>query len=587
MKLDFIDLGKLSISKANMRYAKKAPDVSDILPTIRARGVLVPLIVRPNCAEGAFEIVAGARRFAAASIVAAERGEAEPLPCAILDEGDDAAALEASLIENVARRDADEVTQWESYTRLVKEGRSIAEIADTFGMPEAMVKRILALGNLLPRIRSLYAKEEISPATVRQLTLATKSQQRAWLALFDDADAYCPQGNQLKAWLFGGSEIKVDHALFDVEASGLSIIADLFGDDRYLADAEAFWEMQSAAIEVRREAYLDDGWAEVVIVGKGEYFSQWEYRKAPKRKGGRIYVDVQASGEVVFHEGYVTTREAARLDRGEKVAAIGKVARPELTSRMQTYIDLHRHAAVRVALTDHPGVALRLMAAHAIKGSPLWTIRIEEQAAKQDDVRESIETSAAETRFDEKRRAVLALLGFDAEEPTVTGGGSLRLATLFERLLELPDRAVMDIVAIVIGETLFAGSPVIERVGLHIGVDMAAWWSADDAFFEGLRDKEVLTAIVADVGGAEVAAANAKEKGATLKAIIRDHLDGTNGRAKVESWVPRWMVFPPSAYTARGGLVVEAVTPVEAEPPVEIEVPDEVEADFEDHREAA
>ena len=77
MKLDFIDLGKLSISKTNMRYAKKAPDVADILPTVRARGVLVPLIVRPNCAEGAFEIVAGARRFTAAIIVAGEMGEAE------------------------------------------------------------------------------------------------------------------------------------------------------------------------------------------------------------------------------------------------------------------------------------------------------------------------------------------------------------------------------------------------------------------------------------------------------------------------------------------------------------------------------
>ena len=72
MKLDFIDLGKLSVSKANMRYAKKAPDVSDILPTVRARGILVPLIVRPNCGPDAFEIVAGARRFTAAKIVAAE-----------------------------------------------------------------------------------------------------------------------------------------------------------------------------------------------------------------------------------------------------------------------------------------------------------------------------------------------------------------------------------------------------------------------------------------------------------------------------------------------------------------------------------
>ncbi|WP_174549185.1 hypothetical protein [Novosphingobium rosa] len=42
MKLDFIDLGKLSVSKANMRFSKKAPDVSDILPTVRQRGVIVP-----------------------------------------------------------------------------------------------------------------------------------------------------------------------------------------------------------------------------------------------------------------------------------------------------------------------------------------------------------------------------------------------------------------------------------------------------------------------------------------------------------------------------------------------------------------
>ena len=120
MKLDFIPLDKLSVSKANMRYARKAPDVSDILPTVRKRGVIQPVIVRANpcpepvegCAPDAFEIIAGSRRFHAALIVAAERraagedvGETALLPCAILDEGDDADAVEASLIENMARLD--------------------------------------------------------------------------------------------------------------------------------------------------------------------------------------------------------------------------------------------------------------------------------------------------------------------------------------------------------------------------------------------------------------------------------------------------------------------------------------------------
>ncbi|USI76532.1 ParB/RepB/Spo0J family partition protein [Sphingopyxis sp. USTB-05] len=554
MKLDFIDLGKLSISKTNMRYAKKLPDMADILPTVRARGVLVPLIVRPNCAEGAFEIVAGARRFSAAAIVAGEKGDAEPLPCAILEEGDDAAALEASLIENVARRDADEVTQWVSYTRLVREGRSIADISDTFEMPEAMVKRILALGNLLPRIRSLYAKEKIRASTVRHLTMASKSQQRTWLALFDDADAYCPQGQQLKNWLFGGGAISAAHALFDVEASGLVIIADLFGDERYFADSDAFWTAQLAAVEEQRARFLDAGWNEVVVLPKGGNFREWEHRHAAKHKGGRVYIEVRDSGEVDIHEGYVTAKEAVRLEKGEKIEAAPKASRPELTSRMQTYIDLHRHAAVRAELTSHPAVALRLMVAHAVAGSPLWNVRIEPQSTKDDDVRESVEVSRAEAVFDEKRRAVLALLGFDAEEPTVTSGNSMPLAELYQRLLDLPDRAVMDVIAIVMGETLCAGSAVVEAVGLQIGIDMAAWWSADDAFFTGIRDKALLTAVVAEVGGTEVATANAKEKGATLKAIVRDHLDGNNGRTKVEGWVPRWMAFPPAAYTKRSGV---------------------------------
>lgn len=97
-----------------MRHGKKDPDISDLLPTVRARGILQSLIVRPTDVPDHFEILAGRRRFHAARAVAAETGHAEPVPCAILDPGDDAGALEASLIENLARLDPDEVVQWES-----------------------------------------------------------------------------------------------------------------------------------------------------------------------------------------------------------------------------------------------------------------------------------------------------------------------------------------------------------------------------------------------------------------------------------------------------------------------------------------
>lgn len=248
-------------------------------------------------------------------------------------------------------------------TRLVKEGREVADIAETFGLPDLTIRRVLALGNLMPRVRDLYRHEKIDRTTVRHLTMASKSQQRAWLALLDDPNAYVPTGHQLKAWLLGGQSITAAHALFDIDGYKGALVADLFGDDRYFADADAFWTAQNAVIEARREAYLEAGWSDVVIVPASERFDSWEYEKSAKRKGGRIYVDVRANGEVVFHEGYLTRAEARRAALGQPVMAGEKPVRAEITSALGTYVDLHRHAAVRAALTGHSGVALRLMVA--------------------------------------------------------------------------------------------------------------------------------------------------------------------------------------------------------------------------------
>lgn len=555
MTLVFIAQDKLSVSKTNMRYGKKAPDVSDILPTVRKRGIIQTLLVRPNCQDGHYEIIAGARRYHAALIVASETGEAEPLPCRILAEADDAAAVEASMIENLARLDADEVTQWNTFTRLVKEGREIDDIAATFGLPDLMIRRILALGNLLPRIRDLYRAEKIDRATVRHLTLASKTQQKAWLALYDDPDNYVPTGHQLKAWLFGGQSIPSRFALFSLDDFKGATIADLFGDDRYFADANAFWDAQNAAIDAARDAYLEQGWSDVVIVPPSDHFHSWEFEKAAKRKGGRVYIDVRASGEVTFHEGYVSRKEARKAERGE-TSDTAKPQRAEITSTLQTYLDLHRHAAVRAALLTHPGMALRLMVAHAIVGSHLWTVRPEPQSTRNDEVRESIETARGEAVFDERRRAVLDMLGFSAEEPTVTGGNGddYGVTGVFLRLIDLPDPAVMEVIAVVMGETLAAGGAAVEAVGTEIGIDMADWWQADDALFGLIRDREVLGRMVAEVAGETIASANAGEKSKTLKWIIGDHLAGNDGRKQVERWVPRWMAFPPSAYTARAGV---------------------------------
>ena len=563
MKLAFIPLDKLTISPANMRAGKKPPDISNILPSVRKRGVLQTLLVRPNCAPDSFEIVAGNRRFHAAKAVANENGVSEPLPCAIIEAGDDAAALEASLIENIARLDADEVTRWETFTRLVKEGRSIDEIATTFGLPELAVKRTLALGDLSPRIRQLYRAEEIDATSIRHLTLATKAQQKAWLALYDDPDASFPSGYQLKAWLFGGASISTSVALFDLADYKGRIVADLFNEDGYFADADEFLASQLAEIEKRKAVYIEDGWSDVVVLPVGQYFQTYEHVTTPKRKGGRVYVAIRQNGEVSFHEGYLTQKEAKRISKGESPEAVTKTDRAEITSAMTAYVDLHRHAAVRNELASHPHIALRVMVAQAICGSPLWRVEVQGQRSRNESVTESIETSVAEARFDERRRAILSVLGYDEDEPNVTLGHepSNGVTGLFARLLDLPDPVVMEVLALVMAETLASGSELIESLGVQLNVKMADYWLADDAFYGLLRDREVLTAILSEVGGATTAQANANEKTKVIKGVINDCLTGENGRAKVDNWIPRWMAFPPSAYTARGGVAtVKAAT---------------------------
>lgn len=569
MQIDHIPLGQLSVAAINMRRGRKVPDVSDILPSIRARGVLSPLFVRRAACparEGGkpdhYEILAGKRRYFASLEAARECSEERALPCIVLGPADDAEALEISMIENLLREDPDEVTQWESFTRLVKEGRSVEDIAATFALTEVRVRRILALGNLLPRIREAYRSEAIDAATIRHLTLASKAQQQAWLALFEDGEAHAPRGSQLKAWLFGGTAIATSVALFDLESYSGQIVTDLFGEEGYFADVDAFWAAQMAAVEARKAEYLAAGWADVVIVPVTAHFASWEYERAGKRKGGKVYIQLRRDGEVVFHEGYISRAEAAaaeRRARGEDVDT--KPARPELTATLASYVDLHRHAAVAAQLAGAPALALRVMVAHAIAGSPLWSVHPADTRSRNEGIAASLAAAPANIALAGKRRAVLTLLGMEEDRASLTQDryGS-DLVPVLHRLIALSDAEVMEVLALVMAETLAIGSEAVAYLGEHCVIDMADHWQADEAFLGLLRDREVMLAILAETGGAAVASANASEKGATIRGLIADHLTGANERTKCERWAPRWMAFPPAAYTERGGVPMVAAS---------------------------
>jgi len=554
MELQHIPLRNLKVSKLNMRHARKAPDISDILPTIRAHGVQQPLLVRPN-GKG-YEIIAGRRRFFALKALAKENGEAPEVPCAVMEPGDDAAALEASLIENTARLDPDEVARWETFARLVDQGRSVADIAVTFGVSEIMVRRALALGNLLPEIRDAYRAEEIDPQTIRHLTLASPDKQAEWFRLFTDPESHAPRGQLVKRWLFG-APISTEAAFFPLEQYQGGIVTDLFGEDGYFEDAGAFWDLQNAAIAAKRESLLAEGWDAVTILETGERFWSWEHVPVPKDEGGHVFIEVFETGEVNIHEGYLAEkayRQRQRKNAGGDESDTPVADKPELTKAAQNYLHLHRHAAVRHALLAHPGAALRLMIAHVIVGSSLWRVEPEPQKADKEATAASLKASKAETAFAAERKDVLALLGLPEDGAFVVRGNTddLRLVHLFAALLKLSDEQVMRVLTFIMAETLEAGSATVEALGTHLAVDMRAYWQPDQAFFDLLRDKAAINAMLADIGGHEVAEGNLTATAKVQKTIIGDFITG-QGRPKAEGWLPAYMEFPFRAYTQSGG----------------------------------
>ncbi|MEO0666722.1 MAG: ParB/RepB/Spo0J family partition protein [Pseudomonadota bacterium] len=201
MTLQHINIEDLTISPLNVRkYGAK--DCADLVASIRALGVLQPLLVRPI--EHGFEVVAGQRRLNACRILA-EEATIEAIPCSVMAEGDDAAVIEASLAENIERQPMDEVDQYRAFAKLIKEGRDVAEIAANFAITQRMVEQRLALGRLHAPILTAYRKGDIHAQDIRNLTMATPKQQKAWWALVKDDEAYVPTGQRLKDWLFGGA----------------------------------------------------------------------------------------------------------------------------------------------------------------------------------------------------------------------------------------------------------------------------------------------------------------------------------------------------------------------------------------------
>lgn len=544
-----LPLSALSISKLNMRHGRKTPDVSDILPSIREKGLRQTLLVRRE-GDG-FGIVAGRRRFFALQQIAKESGSDPLVPCAVMTEGDAASAIEASIIENVARLPATEMEQYTAFRKLHDEGRGVGEIADFFGVTELNVRRVLALAALSAPIRKLYADEAIDRETVRALTLGTPSQQADWLKLWNSETDRAPMGRACRAWITGGSAITTDKALFDLAGYTGAVTADLFGDAAVFADAAAFWEAQGAVIAERVDGYRQRGWADVILLERGSYFQRWDYAQTTKKQGGKVIVEQRHDGTVTFHEGWLKAAEArkAKAPKASGEAQPESDTRPEMSGPMADYIGLHRHAVAQASLIRNPAIAMRLMAAHALCGSSLWNVRQQSPGAVKEATLASIEGGSAAAELVTARESVETLFEALGAPVPRRSGDAYHLCETYAALLAMSDGEVMQVIALAMAETLDSGGPAVEAVLHACGTDPAVFWKPDEAFFDLLRDKRAIGAFIADAASPEAARDAEGENTKVQKALLAEAL-AARETSYAAAWTPGWMQVPPTRLIA-------------------------------------
>ncbi len=141
---DYVHISRLRAHPHNIR--EDLGDLTELAASISAQGILQPLVVQAHPTEtGAYEVIAGHRRLAAARIAALEEipVTVRRRPGSTIAASD--AALEMMLVENIQRKDLGPVEKAEAMGALRNHGRTAAEIARRTGLSGAAVSYYLSL----------------------------------------------------------------------------------------------------------------------------------------------------------------------------------------------------------------------------------------------------------------------------------------------------------------------------------------------------------------------------------------------------------------------------------------------------------
>jgi ParB family chromosome partitioning protein len=139
-------------------------DLKDLASSIREKGILQPIVVRPTSDPDTFEIVAGERRWRAAQLA-----KLHEVPV-IVREFSDSESLEIAIIENVQRADLNSVEEAAAYQELLNRFSYTQEqLSEVIGKSRSHVANTLRLLRLPESVQSLIADGKLSAGHARTL----------------------------------------------------------------------------------------------------------------------------------------------------------------------------------------------------------------------------------------------------------------------------------------------------------------------------------------------------------------------------------------------------------------------------------
>lgn len=140
-------------------------ELTELADSIREKGVIQPLIVRPDpTATGRYEIVAGERRWRAA-----QRAQLHDLPV-IVRPYTDTEVLEVAIIENIQRADLNAIDEAAAYRQLMDRfGHTQDQLATALGKSRSHVANLMRLLTLPEEVQRYVTEGQLSAGHARAL----------------------------------------------------------------------------------------------------------------------------------------------------------------------------------------------------------------------------------------------------------------------------------------------------------------------------------------------------------------------------------------------------------------------------------